>query len=145
MSWSGWTQEKLLEEAAEAMKRAYVPYSKFRVGAALLDADGRVHYGCNVENAAILPLELRGAYRPVPRDRGRPCGAFLPSNGGHRRYAAADYALRSMPASDLGAVLPGDAGRDGEPARRHPRDDRGGAASGSFRAERCGIRKEGLT
>ena len=55
MSWSGWTQEKLLEEAAEAMKRAYVPYSKFRVGAALLDADGRVHYGCNVENAAYSP------------------------------------------------------------------------------------------
>ncbi|THF75648.1 cytidine deaminase [Cohnella fermenti] len=55
MSWSGWTKERLLEEAEKAMRRAYVPYSKFRVGAALLDAEGRVHHGCNVENAAYSP------------------------------------------------------------------------------------------
>jgi cytidine deaminase len=38
--------------AAEAMTKAYVPYSKFPVGAAALVSDGRVISGCNVENAS---------------------------------------------------------------------------------------------
>lgn len=42
-----------LFRAAEAVRQhAHVPYSRFRVGAALLTADGTVHAGCNVENAA---------------------------------------------------------------------------------------------
>ncbi|MGG1553068.1 cytidine deaminase [Paenibacillus ferrarius] len=47
--------EKLIGFAKEAMKRAYTPYSHFQVGAALLDANGQVHLGCNVENAAYGP------------------------------------------------------------------------------------------
>ena len=47
--------EKLVEEAYEAKKNAYVPYSGFSVGAALLAADGEIYRGCNIENAAYTP------------------------------------------------------------------------------------------
>ena len=47
--------QKLMELATEAAKRAYVPYSKFHVGAALLTEDGMVYTGCNIENAAFTP------------------------------------------------------------------------------------------
>jgi cytidine deaminase len=45
-------REALLRAAVEAMGRAYAPYSRFLVGAAVLDDQGRIHPGCNVENAA---------------------------------------------------------------------------------------------
>ncbi|PYZ94255.1 cytidine deaminase [Salipaludibacillus keqinensis] len=44
--------EELLDQAKEARQKAYVPYSKFQVGAALLSTDGTVYQGCNIENAA---------------------------------------------------------------------------------------------
>ena len=47
--------EKLCELAKEAMQRAYVPYSGYQVGAALLCSDGSVYQGCNIENAAYSP------------------------------------------------------------------------------------------
>ena len=44
--------EALLAQADEAASKAYVPYSGFHVGAALLTADGTVVQGCNVENVS---------------------------------------------------------------------------------------------
>ncbi|MGN7388535.1 cytidine deaminase [Sporosarcina sp. SAFN-015] len=41
----------LIEEAKKAREKAYVPYSNFQVGAALLTADGQVIHGCNIENS----------------------------------------------------------------------------------------------
>lgn len=44
--------ERLIEAAVQAQKRAYCPYSRYPVGAAVLTASGRVFAGCNVENAS---------------------------------------------------------------------------------------------
>ena len=47
------SDEELLALARLATEKSYAPYSKYRVGAALLCADGRVYQGCNVENASF--------------------------------------------------------------------------------------------
>lgn len=44
-----------MELAEQARTAAYAPYSAYRVGAALLCADGTVYTGCNIENAAFTP------------------------------------------------------------------------------------------
>ena len=49
------TPEKLCELAKEAMTHAYAPYSGYKVGSALLCADGTVYQGCNIENSAYGP------------------------------------------------------------------------------------------
>lgn len=70
--------KSLLRAAHEAMRRAYAPYSGFRVGAALLDKDGHVHYGCNVENASYGPTncaERTALFRAIAD--GKQAGEFL--------------------------------------------------------------------
>lgn len=47
------TDTKLLALADKAMENAYAPYSKFKVGAALLCSDGTVFCGCNIENGSF--------------------------------------------------------------------------------------------
>lgn len=47
------TDQELALNARKAMETAYVPYSKFRVGAALLTSSGNVYTGCNVEIASF--------------------------------------------------------------------------------------------
>lgn len=43
----------LMKEAKKAREKAYAPYSKFSVGAALLSEDGQIFHGCNIENASF--------------------------------------------------------------------------------------------
>lgn len=85
--------DQMYQEALKARDMAYVPYSQFKVGAALRTKDGKVYRGCNIENAAYsmcncaertalfkafsegerdfdLLVVIAGTDRPVP-----PCGA----------------------------------------------------------------------
>ncbi|ADL12164.1 cytidine deaminase [Acetohalobium arabaticum] len=43
-------QDKLIKAAINARKNAYVPYSEFAVGAAVLTEEGKIYGGCNIEN-----------------------------------------------------------------------------------------------
>jgi cytidine deaminase, homotetrameric len=46
-------KQELIGIALEVRKKAYAPYSKYQVGAALLGKSGRIYSGCNVENASF--------------------------------------------------------------------------------------------
>jgi cytidine deaminase len=72
------TDRELYERARAAAERAYAPYSNFSVGAALLDRDGRIWEGVNVENASY-PLGVcaeRAAIARAVSDAGRRPGDF---------------------------------------------------------------------
>ncbi|ASW43660.1 cytidine deaminase [Clostridium isatidis] len=45
--------KRLIEKALESREKAYVPYSKFKVGAAVLFEDDNIYTGCNIENASF--------------------------------------------------------------------------------------------
>ena len=105
--------DPLLSAALAARLNAFAPFSKFQVGAALEDIDGRIHTGCNVENAtygltvcaervAVFKAISEGV-RKFRRDRRR------------RRYGQPDTAMRSLPADSLG-ILRGHRNPAGEPA-----------------------------
>lgn len=82
---------RLLETAREVRLRAYAPYSRYQVGAAVLGDDNHIYGGCNVENAsyglcncaervAIASAIAAGCTKPkaiavVTPDAGSPCGA----------------------------------------------------------------------
>ena len=67
------TREELKAAAMAMLDRAYCPYSRFPVGAALECEDGTVCTGCNVENAAY-PAGIC-APSPMPWRRGTPASA----------------------------------------------------------------------
>lgn len=93
MSLSSPQRRRLVAAARQAAEAAYAPYSKFRVGAAVLTAAGRIFTGCNVENVsyglaccaertAVFKAVAGGArkitavavYTPTPKPT-LPCGA----------------------------------------------------------------------
>jgi len=49
------SDKNLAQAALDAMEMSYSPYSKFRVGAALLTVGGKIYTGCNIESAAYSP------------------------------------------------------------------------------------------
>jgi cytidine deaminase len=66
------TDRELVERAFAMLERAYAPYSRFPVGAALLCGDGEVFTGCNVENAsygATICAERTALVKAVSRGR----------------------------------------------------------------------------
>ncbi|HYF79679.1 MAG TPA: cytidine deaminase [Symbiobacteriaceae bacterium] len=87
------TDQELIEAARRARERAYVPYSRFPVGAALLTEDGTLYEGCNIENASY------GLTNCAERT-----AIFKAVYDGHRRFATiAVVADTEGPVSPCGA------------------------------------------
>ena len=105
------TREALCAAAIEAMGRAYAPYSGYKVGAALLTADGKVYTGCNIENASYTPTvcaERTAIFKAVSEGErefvmlavcggkdGQLSGAFPPC--GVCRQVMAEFCPKDMP------------------------------------------------
>lgn len=83
----------LVERARAARVHAYAPYSAFAVGAALLDEQGRIHAGCNVENASYGLTQCAEASA---------IGALVVA-GGRRIVAAAVVGVAAQPVTPCGA------------------------------------------
>lgn len=86
------TTQRLLAAARAVRAHAHAPYSHFAVGAALLDEQGRIHVGCNVENAAY-PQSLCAEAAALAR---------LVSEGGKQVLAAAVVAEADTPVTPCG-------------------------------------------
>lgn len=119
--------QELLRAAADVAQRAYAPYSRFRVGAALRTADGRIVVGANVENgaypqsqcaeaSAIGALVAAGADRIVAAAVVSPDRELCPPCGGCRQRLA-EFGDEATPVhlgrpggavttTTLGALLP---------------------------------------
>ena len=118
--------DELIEAAKAAMERAYAPYSKFRVGAALLGGSGTIHTGCNVENAsyglticaeraavsnAVCAGEREIRAVAIVNSSGKPaypCGAcrqvlveFMPAGGDVEIYIVSDGGVERHMLSEL--------------------------------------------
>ena len=80
------TDDELIALAARAREKAYAPYSKYAVGAALLAKSGKVYTGCNVENASYSLTncaERTAVFKAVSeREREFEAIAVVTANGG---------------------------------------------------------------
>ena len=86
------TMQALVDAARAVRTNAHAPYSKFAVGAAVLDEQGRIHAGCNVENAAY-PQGWCAETSALAR---------LVSAGGRRVLAAAVVGVADDPVTPCG-------------------------------------------
>jgi cytidine deaminase len=107
----------LIHEAELARKNAYAPYSKYKVGACVVDNRGNVYTGCNIENAsygssmcaervAIFKMvsegaEVINAIAVVTEDGGPPCGNCLQVM---REFCTDSAQLRVYTSSANGAI-----------------------------------------
>jgi cytidine deaminase len=118
-------RDELVARALDARRRAYAPYSKYAVGAALLGSTGRVYAGANVENAAypngtcaeraaLFHAVSEGerqfaALAVVTQNAGMPCGACrqaLSEFGLDLLVLIADSSGKIVSETTLGALLP---------------------------------------
>ena len=119
------SDQKLIDAAVEASRKAYMPYSHYAVGAALLTADGAVYTGCNVESVSFTPTicaertalvkavsEGRREFVAVAvatRDAGSPCGVcrqLLYEFSPDMRVILADLDGKQRLTTTLDALLP---------------------------------------
>ena len=89
-----WTRENcpqatLVDAAEAALAYAYAPYSHFQVGAALLDTDGKIWSGCNIENAAFTPGTCAEGMQALTEAFTTPCGVC--------RQALTEFCAPDMP------------------------------------------------
>ena len=126
------TDIELLQQAKQAMEYAYAPYSGYKVGAALLCADGSVYSGCNIENASysltscaertalftavaagqrsFVSLAVVGGQNGILRDFAYPCGACRQALS---EFCGADFRVilgkdgGETKVTTLGELLPG--------------------------------------
>ena len=84
---------KLIEAALEARNKAYVPYSGYTVGAALLTVEGQIIQGCNIESAsygATICAERTAVFKAISEGRRKFCAIAIA--GGMQGKAPIDYA-----------------------------------------------------
>jgi cytidine deaminase len=107
--------DTLFAAARAVQARAHAPYSRFRVGAALLDEAGAVHAGCNVENAAypVGTCAEAGAVAAMVAGGGRRIAAILVLGDGEALVTpcgACRQRLREFGAPDLPVHIAGPGG-----------------------------------
>ena len=81
--------QQLIREAFSALEYAYVPYSGFKVGAALLTESGKIYTGCNIENAAYTPTncaERTAIFKAVSEGRKEFAKIAIVSSSGLKTY-----------------------------------------------------------
>lgn len=83
------TEHELIEISENAQKYSYSPYSKFRVGAALLCSDGTVFTGCNIENStfgATNCAERTSVFKAISEGHSDFKAIAITSSGGDLTY-----------------------------------------------------------